>query len=192
MKLYLLACQTIQTYESRILPLLPEQRRLAYDRSRSELTLGAGLLLASLLGVHRDRELRMGPYGKPFLAAGRPEFSLSHSGKHVLLGISDGPIGVDMERSGRQVPPAVRERICLQVEKSLDPLVVFTRKECAMKLTGMGFTLPLSEIDATVDFLWREEAYHFYTAKQDGYTISVLTAEKALPEIQRLTPEELL
>ena len=192
MKLYLLSCQNIQMHGARILPRLPERRRLAFDRSHSGLTLGAGLLLAGLLGVHRDDDLRLGPYGKPFLAAGKPEFSLSHSGEHVLLGISDEPIGVDMEQSGRQVPLAVRERICLPAEKGLDPLVVFTRKECAMKLTGLGFTLPLTQIDTTVDYLWRDRAYHFFTTKQDGYTISVLTAEEALPEIQRLTPEALL
>ena len=117
MKLYLLSCKNIQTHAERILPLLPEQRRLAYDRSRSGLTLGAGLLLSSLLGVHEDADLSMGAYGKPFLTCGTPEFSLSHSGEHVLLGVSDQPIGVDMERSGRQVPEAVRRRICLPGER---------------------------------------------------------------------------
>ena len=93
MKLYLLSCKNIQLHTERILPLLPEQRRLAYDRSRSGLTLGAGLLLSSLLGVHEDADLSMGAYGKPFLTCGTPEFSLSHSGEHVLLGVSDRPIG---------------------------------------------------------------------------------------------------
>ena len=192
MKLYLLSCKNIQAYVENILPLLPEQRRLAYAHSHSDLSLGAGLLLASILGVHRDEDLCMGLYGKPFLATGKPGFSLSHSGEHVLLGISDGPIGVDMERNSRQVPLAVRERISLPVEKELDPLVVFTRKECAMKLTGLGFSLPLREIDTTMDFLWKDMPYHFFTTEQAGYTISVLTAEEALPKIQQLTSEELL
>ena len=56
----------------------------------------------------------------------------------------------------------------------------------------MSFTLSLTQIDTTVDYLWRDRAYHFFTTKQDGYTISVLTAEEALPEIQRLMPEALL
>ena len=148
--------------------------------------------MAAILGVHRDEDLHIGPYGKPSLTVGKPNFSLSHSGEHVLLGVSDGLIGVDMERSCRQVPSAVRDRICLPVEKELDPLVVFTRKECAMKLTGLGFTLPISEINTLSAFLWQEKAYHFITTERDGYTISVLTAEEALPEIQRMTPEELL
>ena len=172
MKLYLLSCKNIQTHAERILPLLPEQRRLAYDRSRSGLTLGTGLLLSSLLGIHRDADLSMGAYGKPFLTCGTPEFSLSHSGEHVLLGVSDQPIGVDMERSGRQVPEAVRRRICLPGERE--------------------FSLPLGEIDTTRDYRWQEKYHRFFTVEQEGYLISVLSAEKDLPEIQLLTPEDLL
>ena len=192
MKLYLLSCKNIQTHAERILPLLPEQRRLAYDRSRSGLTLGAGLLLSSLLGVHTDADLSTGAYGKPFLICGTPEFSLSHSGEHVLLGVSDRPIGVDMERRDRQVPEAVRCRICLPEERELDPLQVFTRKECAMKLTGQGFSLPLGDIDTTRDYRWQEKDHRFFTVEKEGYVISVLSSEMDLPEIQLLTPEDLL
>ena len=61
-----------------------------------------------------------------------------------------------------------------------------------MKLTGLGFSLPLQEIDTTVDYIWHDTACRFYTTEQDGYVISVLTPEKELPSIQRLSPEELL
>ncbi len=192
MKLYLLSCKNIQTQVERILPLRPKQRRLAYDRSRSGLTLGTGLLLSSLLGVHSDADLSVGAYGKPFLTCGKPEFSLSHSGEHVLLGVSDQPIGMDMERRDRQVPEAVQRRMCLPEEKGLDPLQVFTRKECAMKLTGLGFSLSLGDIDTTRDYRWQEKDHRFFTVEKEGYVISVLSAERALPEIQLLTPEELL
>ena len=192
MKLYLLSCRNIQEYTQRILPLLPEQRRLAYDRSRSGLTLGAGLLLSRLLGVHTNEDLSFGPYGKPSLSAGKPEFSLSHSHEHVLLGVSDELIGVDMERKDRRVNEAVRRRMCLPQEKELDPLQIFTRKECAMKLTGLGFSLPLQEIDTTIDYRWQGRSYRFYTTEAEGYLISVLSADTILPEIQLLTVQELL
>ena len=192
MKLYLLSCKNIQPHAERILPLLPEQRRLAYDRSRSGLTLGTGLLLSSLLGVHTDADLSVGAQGKPFLTCGKPEFSLSHSGEHVLLGVSDQPISVDMERRDRQVPETVQRRMCLSGERGLDPLQVFTRKECAMKLTGLGFSLPLGDIDTTRDYRWQEKDHRFFTVEKEGYVISVLSAERALPEIQLLTPEKLL
>ncbi len=192
MDLYLLSCQNIQRYAERILPLLPEQRRLAYERSGSKLTLGAGLLLSSVLNVHNDEALRFGPYGKPFLAIDTKQFSLSHSAELVLLGVSDTLIGVDLERRERQVPQAVQERICLPQEKGLNPLQVFTRKECAMKLTGLGFGLSLKEIDTTADFCLDDKRYHFFTTELEGYVISALTAEAALSEFQRLTPEALL
>ncbi len=192
MKLYLLSCQNIQQHAEHILPRLTQQRRSAYERSHSDLTLGAGLLLSSILHVHTDKDLVFGPQGKPLLAIGKPQFSLSHSAKHVLLGVSEAPVGVDMERRDRRMTTALQERICLPHEKGLDPLLVFTRKECAMKLTGMGFSLPLSDIDTTTDFHWGTEEYRFFTTEDSGYVISVLTAESALPEIQQLTPEELL
>ncbi len=192
MKLFLLSCQDIHQYADRILPLLPEQRKAAYAQSRSDLTLGAGLLLAAVLDVHRDEDLFFGPHGKPFLSNGEQEFSLSHSRDHVLLGVSDRPIGVDMERRDRKVPEAVRRRICLPQEIHLDPLQVFTRKECAMKLTGLGFSLPLQQIDTTVPFDWQGGEYHFFTTERDGYLISILSAEDHLSPIQRLTPEELV
>ena len=192
MKLYLLSCEKIQPYAERILPLLPEQRQLAYARTHSGLALGAGILLASVLHVHRDEDLVFGPQGKPFLVDNQPEFSLSHSGAHVLLGVSDFPIGVDMECTDRRISEPVQRRICLPQEQGLDPLTVFTRKECAMKLTGLGFSLPLQEIDTTRDFTWQNGTYRFFTTEQEGYRLSVLTAEEALSEIQLLTPEELL
>ena len=174
------------------MPLLPRQRQLAYVRSRSAMTLGAGLLLSSLLHVRRDEDLIFTPQGKPFLAAGTAAFSLSHSYGHVLLGASDGPIGVDMEKKDRHVTAAVQNRICLPQEKALDPLLVFTRKECAMKLTGLGFSLPPKTIDTRLEYRWQDTVYRFFTIEQDGFVISVLSAEEALPPIQRVTPEELL
>ena len=127
-----------------------------------------------------------------YISAGKPEFSLSHSHEHVLLGVSDELIGVDMERKDRRVNEAVRRRMCLPQEKELDPLQIFTRKECAMKLTGLGFSLPLQEIDTTIDYRWQGKSYRFYTTEAEGYLISVLSADTILPEIQLLTVQELL
>ena len=192
MKLYLLSCENIRSHEKDILPLLPERRRLAYSRHPSDLSLGAGLLLSAILHVHRDDDLCFGPQGKPSLAAGHPQFSLSHSKSHVLLGVSEDPIGVDLEREDRPVSPALKRRVCLHQELEHPFLTVYTRKECAMKLTGLGFSLPLSDIDTTRDFSWEGAAYRFQTTMAEGYVISVLSAEGELPGIQRLQSESLL
>ncbi len=142
--------------------------------------------------MHTDSDLIFGPHGKPALAKGTPFFSLSHSSEHVLLGVSDHPIGVDMERKDRKVAKMVQDRVCLPQERDQDLLQVFTRKECAMKLTGLGFSLPLQEIDTTSLFSWQGGDYRFFTTEQDGYLISVLASEERLPDIQRLTAETLL
>jgi len=108
------------------------------------------------------------------------------------LGVSEGPIGVDLERADRPVSPALKRRVCLPQEQDQPFLTVYTRKECAMKLTGLGFSLPLQEIDTTRDFPWNGAAFHFFSTMSEGYVISVLSGEEKLPEIQLLQPEELL
>ena len=50
----------------------------------------------------------------------------------------------------------------------------------------------MNEIDTTVPYRWQGTEYRFFTMEQSGYLISVLTPEETLPEIQALTPEELL
>ncbi len=61
-----------------------------------------------------------------------------------------------------------------------------------MKLTCLGFGLPLQQIDTTAVFHWQGKDYGFLSTEQDGYLISVLSSEPELPEIQSLTPEALL
>ena len=61
-----------------------------------------------------------------------------------------------------------------------------------MKLTGLGFSLPLQEIDTTKDFSWQNTDFHFLTTQQAGYLVSVLSVAESFPPLQLLTPEELL
>jgi 4'-phosphopantetheinyl transferase len=74
------------------------------------------LLLESIVGEDlRRASFAAGPAGKPQLAKrrGALDFSLSHSGGHVLIGIANpGPVGVDLERL-RSVSLAVERRQAL-------------------------------------------------------------------------------
>jgi 4'-phosphopantetheinyl transferase len=74
------------------------------------------LLLEDLAGADVRRiPFAAGPAGKPRLAEGHGavDFSLSHSGGHVLIAIADpGPVGVDLERL-RKVSMAVERRQAL-------------------------------------------------------------------------------
>lgn len=68
------------------------------DKEGKKLEIGAGYLLYKYLGVKCDEDLAYNEYGKPFLKNGSGmEFSLSHSGRYVVLAVSDMPIGVDVE-----------------------------------------------------------------------------------------------
>jgi len=156
------------------------------------MALGAGLMLASILNVRNDNDISFGLYGKPVLSTHSVEFSISHSMNHVLLGTSDSLIGVDMEYGKRIVSQSVQKRICLPGEMKLDPLLIYTRKECAMKLTGLGFRLPFKAINTTSDFLWNNQGYRFLSTEDSGFLISTLTNEDEMPEIQHLSPEMLL
>ena len=192
MRLYLLSCKNIEDHIDSILPLLSLQRQQHFQKTGSALVLGAGLMLASILNVHDNDDISCGLYGKPSLSTQSTEFSLSHSKDHVLLGISSSLIGVDMEYDKRIISPSVQKRICLPDEINLDPLLVYTRKECAMKLTGLGFRLPFREINTTSEFLWFNQSYRFFSTSDSGFLISVLTDENKLSEIQHLTPEMLI
>lgn len=130
------------------------------DRARC---IGAGLLLAFALTRHAPGgaippRVETDAHGKPCL----PEipgfhFNLSHSGKWVLCGVGDGPLGVDIERTGRDITQ-VAERYFSP--KELEPLEhlsmeerrgrlmsIWVIKESYMKATGLGLRLPLEQLE---------------------------------------------
>ncbi len=121
------------------------------DRLRS---MGAGLLLRSVLGVESDEDIVYGVYDKPNLSNDGLHFNLSHGGDYVILASGDCRLGVDIEKL-RSFDPAVAERCftpleCAEFEKpgltTEESQAVFfklwTAKESVMKASGLGFHLP--------------------------------------------------
>ena len=192
MNVYLLSTQGLENHIEQALPLVCENRRQRFLHTHSLETLGAGLLLAKKLGVHADEDLRCGQHGKPFLTKQHQFFSLSHSNNQVLLAVDEAPVGADIERMDRPISQAARNRVCLASERNRDFFTVFTRKECAMKLTGLGFLLPMDAIDTTKDFFWEGETYHFHTTVCRDYAVSFLCIDNQLPPIQLLSAEDFL
>lgn len=96
--------------------------------------------------------------GKPFLA-GYPDFhfNISHTGGAVLLGISDAPVGVDIERirpvhakiARRFFAPAEREYVGEGNGYSRRFFEIWTAKEAFLKKEGLGISVPLSSFDVT-------------------------------------------
>jgi 4'-phosphopantetheinyl transferase len=128
------------------------------DRHRS-IAARAGLrrVLAEALGRHpAEITLVAGAAGKPALADGAIEFNVSHSGRFVLIALSEtAPLGIDVEEI-RAMPDrdAIARRYFHRGEvadlRSLDEpaatLAFFrcwTRKEAVSKALGLGLGLAL-------------------------------------------------
>ncbi len=135
------------------MPLSRERQR--FQRARGFLR---GVLAAELGCAPRDVPLAEGLNGKPCLAApvaaGSPDFNLSHSGGLAVLAISRiGAVGIDVERPERPFDPMdlAASVFCpeeLSTLRSLPEaermdrfLIYWMAKEARMKLTGEGLSL---------------------------------------------------
>lgn len=89
----------------------------------------------------------VGEQGKPCFAGDGPQFSITHTKRHVFCVLSDRPVGVDAEELDRQVKPGLAEKILSpaeyrQYEASADKnkalLTFWVLKEASAKATGEG------------------------------------------------------
>ena len=130
------------------------------DRERSIVARG-GLrrILSAYCGVSPQAlTFRTDTYGKPSLSGipSAPQFNVSHSGDCVLIGVSLGPCGVDVERSHTRLSEhSIAERFfCPREVKWLRRtqngfLRLWTMKEAVIKAVGRGLSIPLSDVDVT-------------------------------------------
>ena len=95
-QLFLTDARTLAGREAESLPWLTEKRREEAGSFQNEearlLHCAAGLLLRRVLCVTKDEELVIGPMGKPSLACGGVEFSLSHAGRYAALAVGDSAV----------------------------------------------------------------------------------------------------
>ena len=130
------------------------------DRDRSIVARG-GLrwILSAYCGVSPQAlTFRTDSYGKPSLSGipSAPQFNVSHSGDCVLIGVSLGPCGVDVERSHTRLSEhSIAERFfCPREVQWLRRtqngfLRLWTMKEAVIKAVGRGLSVPLSDVDVT-------------------------------------------
>lgn len=101
-----------------------------------------------------------GKNGKPYLApgvyeGGQIDFNLSHSGRYAVLAVSDTPVGIDVECSGRERLGVAKRFFCPEEyediqaaatpqEKSLRFASYWTMKEAYVKRTGEGLMRELN------------------------------------------------
>ena len=108
--------------------------------------IAAGVLLWRVLGIKDERDVLFNAEGKPYLPDG-PEFSISHSGGLCVLAVSDGPIGVDIEKLDESNLIAAPASLAKEELEWIAPApierfhLLWTRKESIYKALG-GFTDP--------------------------------------------------
>lgn len=91
--------------------------------------------------------------GKPYLPQS-PDFcyNVSHSGQYVVCAVDDRPVGVDVERQGRERPRVAARFFTPYEQEALSRLTeesqriarfyqLWTLKESYLKFTGQGFSL---------------------------------------------------
>lgn len=186
-RLFLTDARGLAGREGECLPLLTPKRREEAESFRMEdarlLCCAAGLLLRKVLRVTRDEELVAGPMGKPSLARGGVEFSLSHAGHYAALAVSDWTVGVDVEPIR---PPSVLPRkVFTQTE--LDWLaahpeaegfcLLWTRLESALKAEGCGLAgerRTFSLLEPGAPWYWESMTFdgHLFTcAAQEAFDL---------------------
>lgn len=141
--------------KSRADRFLRARDRIAFGATRAALR----SLLAEAIGcAPKNVSLATGPYGKPQLAGGSgPQFNVSHSGSFALIGISDQPIGVDIEAMRNDLDAlelaksffSESEHSLLSGLKKEEQLQSFykiwTCKEAVLKALGVGISEYLNE-----------------------------------------------
>ena len=147
---WLIDVRNLEPVEAQCLPLLTPERRKAAEGYRDQTArlraVGAGLLLRKVLGVERDSDLSQSEYGKPFLTASGPCFSLSNAGHFAGLAVARVPVGLDIEQIKDDYPPVLRRYFLPDELEWLDLApsgerfcTLWTRLESVLKAEGTGF-----------------------------------------------------
>ena len=132
---------------SPLLTRLSDRRRrqlwaLVGEKSRRR-CLASGLLLKEVLG---SDDVALSEFGKPTLPGGSP-FSLAHSGDYVVLAVSSGPVGVDIEKHRPLRFFELTARFFAAERACADSLSAFfdlwTAKEALAKMLGVGLALSM-------------------------------------------------
>lgn len=154
-------------------------------------SLGAGLLIKTFVGDITSYGLG----GKP--QALETQFNISHSGRYVVLSVSNEPVGVDIEllqRGRRKIASkffTLEENI--QIDQSYDPDRTFTRlwtlKEAFLKCIGTGIgrnlrktSINLNGGDIRVEQNINNNPYYFKEYNVEGYQLSVCSEDHEFEE----------
>ena len=145
-----------------------------------------------------ERTVARDKNGRPFLV-GRDDvdFNISHSGQLIVcaLSVGEGRVGVDVEKSGTDLPPAHRERFLkrffaqTEMSEKSDLAKMWTENEAYLKYLGVGISEGIRPSDPYSDE--RVKIDNFYIG---NYTVSVCTEKgasvKLIPKTEPQAAEE--
>ena len=146
---------------------MPSRRQAkidAYKPQKSKLlSLAAGILVKKALeneGI-LNYEFREGSAGKPYIIGyDNVFFNLSHSGEKAIIAVSDGEVGIDIEKNkdfNRSLAEFVfdeNERAIVESlsdDKSKLYTALWTAKESIMKFYGKGISMEPKKIHLDID-----------------------------------------
>lgn len=171
---------------NRLPPWRREQAlRFKHEQGRKECALSYLLLCRALhevYGIEEQPMFKIGDHGKPSLLLDSPHpadihFNISHCKTAIACAISDTPVGVDIERTGRFKESLARhvlnEAEYNDVVTSADPNLRFTEywtmKEALVKLTGYGLQSDVRNIlDDTNGII-----FDTHSDKKKGFAVTV-------------------
>ncbi len=179
-------CKTDEFNEADTKYLLCNKRKARMKKYLQQkdrlLCLVSGLMLQNIFGEDYEQSILYGKHSKPYFSDNRGFFSLSHSGKLVVLATADCEIGADAQEIG-EYNEKIAERCFCENEiawlktQSNGFFKIWTAKESIMKATGLGFNLnpdsfDVLPIDETPHQVFAK-SYSLYPFAIDGYEICV-------------------
>ncbi len=194
---------------------LPRYRREKVDgfvfMKDKKLSIGVELLLRKALSDLGEEmhDIELVKNNKPVLRGSDIHFNLSHSGTKVMCSVSDDDVGCDVEKiapidldiARRFFFGSEYERIASANDEDRYDLFYrfWTLKESFMKVTGLGFELPLDSfrislddgisVDQDVD----DRTYHFREFYlNDGYRYACCSINEHIDDIIQVRLDEIL
>ncbi len=132
------------------------------------------------------------------------EFNISHSGEYAAFAFTETPVGVDIEKVGRNMDVAQRvmtaeefeefERVVKEDDRDDVFCRMWTAKESYMKYRGLGFRLPPETFRVLYGYDIRSPDASVSLTELDppeGYRLTVCSADDACA-MRTVTVEELL
>ena len=113
--------------------------------------------------------------GKPYFAAGKIHFSISHTKNHVFCVLSEKPVGIDAEEVDRYIRPKLATKILspgelaqynVAEDKNRALLTFWVLKEASAKCSGQGLQGYPSHTDFSLD--------DPRVTEQDGCVVAIL------------------